>query len=119
MPSISSAGTARAAAACAHFGSASAAAPATALCRNNRRPLAVSFSAAPALFSFRRSKSDALPMIASSYPEFLVQTSDKAVSDSTVGFIRLFGCFRQPQPQDFFGLGLNLAKLHAHAHERV
>ena len=109
MPSISSAGMAGAAAACAHFGRARAAAPATAFCRNNRRPGTASFSAAPALcsdplladsrlLSFSRSKSDSFPMIASSYLEFFVQSCDRVVLELTVCLIRLFGGFRQPEP---------------------
>src|SRR5277367_5560369 len=130
MPSISSAGTSGDVAACAHFGNANAAAPATALCRNNRRPVIASFSAGEALcshpllansrlLSFRRSKSDLFPKIPSSSLEFFVQSCDRVILELTVCLIRLFRCIWQPQPQHFFGFWLNFPKLHAHAHERV
>jgi hypothetical protein len=58
-------------------------------------------------------------MIASSHPEFFVQSCDRVVLDLTVSLIRLFRRFRQPEAQDFFGLWLDFGKLHTHTHERV
>ena len=101
MPSISSAGRAGDAAACAHFGSASAAAPAAALCRNNRRPVTASFSAASELqlragvqaiaalvvqaFEVRSVSHDCLQL-----SRVFLQSIDEAFFELTVSLIRLF-----------------------------